>query len=153
MKIRVVVVFVCVCFNLTYPCPYHLFGFVMTPCLRSSVRNFGCPCARDNQTSRRTTKKIWCSCPTDSHVRTTKNFVTWLSVGQPFIFPLIRTLLRRMEWYPAFCWHDRNISVSWSIFCRLSLAFKIKIIIKIVFWINQVPPTLLGISSLGACFK
>ncbi len=74
--------------------------------VHASVRNFGCPCARDNQTSRRTTKK------TDavvrrttinfdaqavrlkrSHVRTTKNLegqpeiVTWLSMGQPFIFP------------------------------------------------------------------
>ena len=33
-----------------------------------SVRNFGCPCERDNQKkSRRTTTKYWCSCPTDNH--------------------------------------------------------------------------------------
>ncbi len=69
-----------------------------------SVRKFGCPCARDNQKNRRTTRNtdgrrttINFHAPAVkfylvTRIRTTKNLdgqpeiVTWLSVGQPFIF-------------------------------------------------------------------
>ena len=74
-----------------------------------SVWKFGCPCARDNQTSRWTTKNadvvvrwttinfytsavkldpIYLVPSTDNqHLGRTTEIVTWLSVGQPFIFP------------------------------------------------------------------